>query len=73
MLVSAATSALVDHVITSLRRNRREGAMTVRDANSRNVPLKLWHRVWPLVGLIAAAVVNLAWIAFLGFVLTKIL
>ena len=73
MFVLTVTVALVDHVLTSLRRNRLEGAMTTRDANCRNVPLTLWHRGWPLMGLIVAAVVNLAWIAFLGFVLTKIL
>ncbi len=33
----------------------------------RNVPLGLWHQVWPPAGLAIAVVANLAWIGFLAY------
>ena len=33
----------------------------------RNVPIGLWHRIWPLAGLAIAVVANLAWIGFLAY------
>ena len=35
--------------------------------------LALWDRAWPLVGLAAAAVVNLAWIGLLAYALVQLL
>jgi hypothetical protein len=30
-------------------------------------PISLVHRVWPVAGVVAAMMVNLAWMDFLGF------
>jgi hypothetical protein len=30
-------------------------------------PISLFHRIWPVAGLVAAIVVNLTWMGFLGF------
>jgi hypothetical protein len=51
------------------------GAMTiiVQAAILRNVPLGLWHQVWPLAGLAVAIVANLAWIGFLVYALAELL
>jgi hypothetical protein len=35
-------------------------------------PISLFHRIWPVGGLIAAVIVNLAWMIFLGYGLFKI-
>jgi hypothetical protein len=30
-------------------------------------PLSVFRRIWPLAGLVAAIVVNMAWMGFLGY------
>jgi hypothetical protein len=30
-------------------------------------PISLFHRIWPVAGLVAAIVVNVAWMGFLGY------
>jgi hypothetical protein len=30
-------------------------------------PISLFHRIWPVAGLVAAFVVNVAWMGFLGY------
>jgi hypothetical protein len=30
-------------------------------------PISLFHRVWPVAGLGAAVIVNVAWMGFLGY------
>jgi hypothetical protein len=35
-------------------------------------PISLFHRIWPLAGLVAAIIVNLAWVGFLGYGLFKL-
>jgi hypothetical protein len=30
-------------------------------------PISLFHRLWPVAGLAAAIIVNLAWMGFLGY------
>jgi hypothetical protein len=30
-------------------------------------PISLFHRMWPVAGLVAAMMVNLAWVGFLGY------
>ena len=30
-------------------------------------PVSLFHRIWPAAGLVAAIVVNAAWMGFLGY------
>jgi hypothetical protein len=30
-------------------------------------PISRFHRIWPVVGLAAAMMVNLAWMGFLGY------
>ena len=32
----------------------------------------LFHRIWPVAGLAAAATVNMAWVGFLGYGLFKL-
>jgi hypothetical protein len=29
--------------------------------------IQLFHRMWPVAGLVAAMIVNLAWMGFLGY------
>ena len=36
-------------------------------------PVSLFHQMWPLAGLIAALVVNAAWIGLLGFGFFKLM
>jgi hypothetical protein len=33
----------------------------------------LWHRLWPPASLAAAGVVNVAWIALLGYAVARLL
>ena len=41
---------------------------------AKRVPLaSFFTRVWPVTGLVAAAMLNLAWIGFLGYGLFKLL
>ena len=35
-------------------------------------PISLFHRIWPVAGLIVAIIVNLAWMSFLGYGLFKL-
>jgi hypothetical protein len=35
-------------------------------------PISLFHRIWPVAGLIAAIIVNLARMSFLGYELFKL-
>jgi len=35
-------------------------------------PISLFHRIWPVAGSVAAIVVNLAWMSFLGYGLFKL-
>jgi hypothetical protein len=30
------------------------------------------HRAWPLIAVVAAVLVNVAWIAFLGYIASKL-
>ena len=30
-------------------------------------PISVFHRVWPVAGLTAAMIVNMAWVGFLGY------
>jgi hypothetical protein len=36
-------------------------------------PISLFHRIWPVAGLVAAVVVNVAWMGFLGYGLFKLI
>jgi hypothetical protein len=34
--------------------------------------ISLFHRIWPVAGLAAAATVNMAWVGFLGYGLFRL-
>jgi hypothetical protein len=36
-------------------------------------PISLFRRIWPVAGLVAAIVVNAAWMGFLGYEFFKLL
>jgi hypothetical protein len=36
-------------------------------------PTPLFHRIWPVAGLVAAVVVNVAWMGFLGYGFFKLI
>jgi hypothetical protein len=36
-------------------------------------PISLFHRIWPVAGLVAAVVVNVAWMGFLGYGFFKLI
>ena len=44
----------------------------VPDLNIVTQPISFFHRIWPVAGLTAALVVNLAWIGLLGYGFFKI-
>ena len=58
----------------SFHLDAREQKTKARIDKAKTVPkASLSTRIWPVAGLVAAAMLNLAWIGFLGYGLFKLL